>query len=578
MERVNKLAVAITIALGVSVASQANAEIALMSGGKGDALLFPVFNGSFENHFAILNDSGHWIQGHMRIRGAGWSGELLDFDVILSPHDVMEFRIADVDGDGFWEIDQSLDPKNFQYTGMLKNCQAENTGAQVQNCMDQSSLLIPPIGGSVTQELINYHRQWGYIEFISEGVLNGMNHAIMERLINPANAGKLANEGQRRSGNQLGTHLWSWTDADKARGGNDNGATDVQNVLGGTAFVTVPGTSHGLSYNAEAFTDFRTANNPHRIDNYLPNQAVIIHDENASNNAFGASPFGDYVYGFPFNAAGGTGDDRQDEARLRFSVTWGPTLADGDDYSPIVSEQGISRPDQGGQDDWDRTLTHANPAKGIDNVNSIAEVEEAVRLAGQHYTGFFLDNRPFDFACTGNCTSLTSLYYALFPTKYFYGESAALASTFSAYLTQSVSKLMGLQKNMQVEVWDTEERPACSPPVAETCDTSPCPPVDNNISEDCPFPLVYEGNLFSIANVKGVSNIANGIASSGADYSKGKFSIWPIASNDDPSQLTIGSHPSTLATWPLLLYTFELESANPSVDGAFVHHWKNMLR
>lgn len=543
-------------------------------------MIFPVFNGNFENHFAILNDSEHWIQGHVRLQGAGWSGELLDFEAILSPHDVMEFRVADVDGDGLWEIDQSLDPKNFRYTGMSKECGVENTNPTVPNCMDQSSLLIPLVSGNVPQALIDYHRQWGYIEFIGEGVLSGMTHATMEELIAPANAGKLASKGQRRSGNKLGTHLWSWTNADKARGSDDKGATDVPNVLSGTAFVTIPGASHGLSYNAEAFMDFRTVNNPHRIDNYPQNQAVIIHDEDAAGGTAGISPAGDYVYGFPFNAAGGAGfDDRQDEARLRFNVTWGPTLADGDDYTPIPTMTDITRPvDGAGQDNWDQTLTHANAGKGADHINSIAEVEEAVRWSGQRYTGFYLDNKPFDAACVQPaCTSLMSLYYALFPTKYFYGENAALAPSFDAYLNQTVSKLTNLQKHTQVELWDTEERSACSPPVEETCDTSPCPPITYT-RQDCPFSLKFEGELFSIAQIKAVPNITNGIAKSGANFSQGKFSIWPDANSDNPGNLSTGSHPSTLSTWPLLLYTFEFELANPSPDGAFVHHWKTMHR
>jgi len=85
MKPVNKLATAIAVALGIGIAVPTPAEITLHSGGKGDALLFPIFNGTFENHFAILNDSDYWIQGHLRFRGAGWSGELLDLDVILSP-------------------------------------------------------------------------------------------------------------------------------------------------------------------------------------------------------------------------------------------------------------------------------------------------------------------------------------------------------------------------------------------------------------------------------------------------------------------------------------------------------------
>lgn len=570
MKQVKKLVATMALALGVGICSQTPAHITLTPNGKGDALLFPVLNGNFENHFAILNDSDYWIQGHIRFRGDATSGELLDFDVILSPHDVMEFRIADVDGDGFWELDQSLDPKNFRYTGVLKNCQSEDGNVQVQNCMDQSSLLIPPVGGSMTQAAVNYHRQWGYIEFIGEGILNGMTHNIMEDLINPIYAGQLAYRGQRRVGNELGTHLWSWTDADRARHGDDKGASDVPDVLSGVAFVTISGTSHGLSYNAEALMNFRTPFNPHRIDNYPPNQAVILHDENPTGSVSGTSPFGDYVYGFPFDATGARGDDRRDEVRLRFSNTWGPTLADGDDYSPIPTDFDITRPTVDGLDDWDRTLSHANPIKGADHINSIAEVEEAIRYNGQRYTGFYLDDRPFDFACTpeADCTQLSSLYYALFPTKHFYGESTLLAATFSDYLAQSVSRLMNLRKNTQVEVWDIEERPAC--PV--TCEVSPCP-VGN-----CPFPLVYEGTLFSIDNIKAIEDIRNGIARAGTDYRQGKFAIWPEVSNFNPGQLAIGSHPSTLTTWPLLLYTFELESANPSADGAFIHHWKAMIR
>jgi hypothetical protein len=402
-----------------------------------------------------------------------------------------------------------------------------------------------------------------------------MNHEIMERLIDPAMAGQLAAEGQRRVGKQLGTHLWSWTDADLARGGDDKGAADVQNVLGGTAFVTLPGASYGLSYNAEVFTDFRTANNPHRIDNYPPNQAVIIHDENVSGDTFGISPFGDYVYGFPFNAAGGTGDDRQDEARISYNTTWGPTLADGDDYEPITSEQGISRPVIEGQDDWDRTLTHANPAKGADHINSIAEVEEAIRKAGQHYTGFFLDDLPSDF------TSLMSHYYALFPTKYFYGESTTLPASFDAYLAQSATLLVSLQKETSVEIWDTEERPCCcKPPDELPCEVSPCNKPEPKVCE-CKLYFPYEGNLFNIKQVKNVFKQASeavGAVSSCEFHSKGKFSIWPAVSNNDPSQLPVGSHPNTRSTWPMLLYTFDLESNNPSMDSAFVHHWKNMLR
>lgn len=577
MQKVNKLAVALAMALGLGSVAETQAEIQLETGGKGDALLFPIFSGNFENYFAILNDGNNWIQGHLRFRGAAWSGELLDLDVVLSPHDVMLFRLADVDNDGLWEIDQSLDPKNFRYTGMLKECEHAVTKVKTPNCLDQSDLLIPSVGGNVTQELINYHRQWGYVEFIAEGVLNGMTHETMEQLINPASAGALAPQGQRRVGNKLGTHLWSWTDADKARGGDDKGASDVGNDLSGTAFVTLPGASHGVSYNAEALRNFRTTDNPHRIDNYPLDQAVILHDEKASGPAQGTSPVGDYVYGFPFTpGVGNTADDRQEEARLRFATTWGPTFIDGDDYSQIPTDSGTDLPiGADGQDTWDALLTHANGAKGVDHINSITETEEAVRLGGQRYTSFFFDDALFDAACQGNgtpnlpasaCsdTTLLSMYYAFFPTKHFYGDSLPLPDTFDQYLAQAVTKLMQLQRLTEVELWDTEERPGCDAciPVEYECTTSPCPPPPEEKKCGCPFPLPYEGTLFSIDLIKAIPNMVSN--PSVATYGRGKFSIWPNATD--------------IATWPMLLYTFDLEATNPSADGAFVHHWKNMHR
>jgi hypothetical protein len=579
-----------------------------MSGGKGDALLFPVFNGTMDSHFAILNDSDYWIQGHLRFRGAGWSGELLDLDVILSPHDVLEFRIADVDGDGFWELDQSLDPKNFEYTGMLKDCKSKVTQEVFSNCMDPLDLLIPPVGGSVTQESIDYHFRWGYVEFIGEGVLGeevyneatgnwdtifGMNHGTMNALIDPTNEGKLANLGQRRIGEKkLGTHLWSWTDADGARGGDDKNAAvgdvnklDVPNMLSGTAFITLPEYSHGLSYNAEAIQDFRTAVNFHRIDNYPPTRAVIIHDENAGGKTYGASPAGDYLYGFPFNPAGaGPGDDRQDEARLSFNTTWGPTLADGDDYDPIPTMEGSPRPVNGaGQDDWDLKLTHANPAvKGPDNLNSIAEVEEAIRLTGQRFTGFYLDDidnqidgqgglipsgllKQLGIECTQvgvDCTSLMSIYYTFFPTKYFYGESAALAPNFNTYLNQAVNTLLGLIKETNFQLRDAKEECPCEPDNKVTpCEHSPCQPDYKEWPAPCTFRFKWqhEGQLSNILEFKRLIYCP---AEPNPNWkpSKGKLSIWPADGT----------------MWPMLIYTFDLEANNPSAGSSFIHHWKSM--
>jgi len=156
MKKMKKLAVAVGVALSLGVASQANAVMEFQHGGKGDVVLFPYYNGSegWENYYTITNDSPLWIQGHLRFRGAAWCAELRDFDIILSPGDVFVFRIADIDGDGEWELDQSLDIKNFQYTGLVEmadqgdmdlptsHCEGTD-GEKHWPCMDPSYGLIP---------------------------------------------------------------------------------------------------------------------------------------------------------------------------------------------------------------------------------------------------------------------------------------------------------------------------------------------------------------------------------------------------------------------------------------------------
>ncbi|MCP4695458.1 MAG: hypothetical protein GY862_01215, partial [Gammaproteobacteria bacterium] len=133
MKKANKLIVAIAAAASLSPAAS-QAEIKLKPDGFGDALIFPVFHGLAENYFTISNISYDYVQGHIRFRGAGWGSGLLDFDVILAPFDIFVFRLADLDGDGQWEIDQSIDPDNFAYTSLTGSCHGV---FPADNCMEQ---------------------------------------------------------------------------------------------------------------------------------------------------------------------------------------------------------------------------------------------------------------------------------------------------------------------------------------------------------------------------------------------------------------------------------------------------------
>lgn len=422
MRKLNKLAAAVAVALSVGVAApSANATIQLKPNARGDALLFPVFNGYVENYYTIMNNDNNWVQAHLRFRGAAWTGELLDFDVILSPGDVLVFRLADIDGDGYWEVDQSLDTGTFAWSGILQSCTNGNTGAKMDNCVDENPLLIPEASAAVPQALIEHQRHAGYVEFIGEGVflLNGVppSHALMTKLA--GNPGQFAIEGQREVSSPAGakgTSLWSWVDAQRAVfnvgyhheqalpvGTAIRTAADVPNALSGTAFIGLPGQSNVLTYNAEAFNDFRTSLNPHRIDNYPLDISVIVHDENAVGPAGGVAPVGDYVYGFmPENAL----ENRFDESRISFNNTWGPTLADGDDHALVLLPYDAIL----GWDAWDQRLNTLGVAN--DNTNSIAEVEEAIRSYGELFTSFYFDDGALP---NGGGSSLHSWYLLTSP-------------------------------------------------------------------------------------------------------------------------------------------------------------------
>jgi hypothetical protein len=329
MKRLKKsiiAAVAITLIGLVSSVGAMN----LKTDGMGDALLFPVFNGFVDNYFTVSNNSTDWIQAHVRFRGAEWSAELRDFDIVLSPGDVFVFRLADLDGDGAWELDQSIDEENWTYTGMLKT-----------DRMEPSSNLLEPTAGVVTDAQLTHQRRAGYVEVIGEAVLVGLTKTVA----------------------LAGMDAYVWSDYANGLGAighpGDRGLTDVGNVLSGTAFISMPGNANiGLAYNAEAIQDFRTDGAAHRIDNYFADTGVIVHDNNALAND------GAYLYRFPDATSAF-------EQRISFNNTWGPTLADGDDDDQFVADAFDVR---------------------YSEINSITEVENAILADGQSFNAYYFSN------------------------------------------------------------------------------------------------------------------------------------------------------------------------------------------
>jgi len=511
MKKMKKIVAAVGVALSLGVASQAaNAVMEYKPGGKGDALLFPFYKGTpgWDNYYAITNGANAWIQGHIRFRGAAWCGELRDFDIILSPGDVFVFRIADIDGDGLWEIDQSLDPQNFRYTGLhpaldqahsksISICNMGGTG-QTEACMDSSTRLMPSQSDAIiTEEVLAHQRELGYIEFIGESVLDGMDHNMMNILLSgvPEDWAPYQTDVFYKRG----TSSWKWSNAanhfaiiDPPQNNGvwvgDRGLSDVPNALSGVGFVSLTGTSSALSFNADAILNFRTGDNDHRIDNYrldingnpLPHwepkdRAVIVHHENGAAGGDGISPFGDYVYRFPLEQP----ESSVYEGRISFNNTWGPTLADGDDYDmsrtfangtnaygrPVNlrwTQGTLDNPTAMGNqadnqiDDWDIDLAAIGDPRPI---NSIAEIEEAIREGGQVFSAFYFDGSG-PGANHNFSSALKSWFIAYYPTKFFYGEKADFyaQTTLNNYIIQAARfMILRMGKTYNLQVWDINE-------------------------------------------------------------------------------------------------------------------------
>ncbi|MCP4700950.1 MAG: hypothetical protein GY862_29460, partial [Gammaproteobacteria bacterium] len=378
--------------------------------------------------------------------------------------DVFVFRLADLDGDGQWEIDQSIDPDNFAYTSLTGSCHG---AFPADNCMEPDDAQEPSV---VSQTDIDYNRNLGYMEFIGEAVLDGMTRGRMQALLTAgSDLSKVGLSEAHRSGTGtgLGTNTWRWSTAGTVNNvppyPDDLGLSDFPNIAGGTAFITIPGQSSGLAYNAEALADFRTptvvsgepsSDVSHRIDNYSRtvsartavhpvtgvqastaslDGAVILHHEDA------AAPDARYIYRFD-DAAGDAGGIY--ERAISWQNTRGPTMADGDDYyHPRITV--YEDPFAAVNDEYD--ISYNVP-------NSIAEIEEAIRAGGQRFAGFYFD----DGALPG-AAAMKSWFFALFPTKH---HAAAHAPFFDipypnpgefldaiVYFLENTAKVISLHDN-----------------------------------------------------------------------------------------------------------------------------------
>jgi len=433
---------------------------------------------------------------------------------------------------------------------------------------------------------------------------------------------------------------WEWFVVDKLF--IDDALAGVPNVLSGSAFILLSGQSQGIAYNAEALVNFRTANNEHRIDNYLmyhkptpsykPKSAnetpdgvyvslrvqenvanmtanqivglenslspdvvtkmnadreVILHDENVSGAADADPylPYGDYI--FQFGNQPGI-DDRYSEAALSFQNTWGPTLADGDDYNlygvrptfsyekdPLLRTESpdlvVMRPlihdAETADDDFDSSPYISGLLRGLGVRNSIAEVEEAIREGGQTFTAFYFDGSRLDAEKKSQVT-LKSMYFAVYPTKYFWAmrNGGYGAKNLGDYSKFAVRWLLEKPKPYQLEVWDISENSACKEIPREGGIVSPWV-VNEETGNPCVMLLRSEVTFFDITNIKS-SFPAEAMA---PNYPMGRVVLAPAADANDPMYLDPQGKDLEVS-WPGLMYTFEL-----GLDWS-IGQWRSMNR
>jgi hypothetical protein len=495
--------------------------------------------------------------------------------------------------------------------------------------------LVPSVrNAAITDPIVDHHLKVGYIEFIGEAVLDNMDHGKMEQLLSDKPAVALA-PFQTQQGNKRGVTVWSWSDAGN-RFKNDQGLSDVPNALSGTAFITLSGATHGLAYNAEALVNFRTemVNQPvyadeqyfasgrhllapaHRIDNYRfyhdtdagidyalddnemkirANRAVIVHDENVSGpgSATPASktlyrPYGDYVLRYDRNAGNTSSvEDRYDESMMSFQNTWGPSLADGDDYELMGIRPTYGDPQD---DDFDASWKDYPLPYSLGVPNSIAEVEEAIRRDGQTFTAYYFDSDKLP----NSDTSLTSQYFAYFPTKVFWGQmyDQYKAGSYGEYINQAVQMLLAKAKPYCLELWNNTESEACRAKSPEVAFGSPYVPGSgasggagagagaglsgvscrNPNATPCITALGFELSFFDIASVKTrfPGKEVSGIDLN--DFKGGKVVFDPSITANDPFK-NDSSKPNEFGqTWPALMYTFELG------EDWSLSHWRSLQR
>lgn len=561
-------------------------------GGIGDALIAPFYRaiqnsavgpdfvGNYVSYVSIENTTNAWVAAHVRLRTGRFSIEVVDFPILLSPHDVFWFqfestvdpttgKVTDVK---LWTNDEDtikhsgLD-QNGKITGLTYDPTTKTATIDLKNnILTQFTKLAgdtytdPSSGNTYTYQDMNELTQGeisiiGLFELRSSDFPAGYNlnpkdnfYTVMNQLMND------------KIGGPTGHASYA---ADPAFVGNPNlrvEAQDVGKALMGQVFIGDFSTGIYSGYAMTAIKDFRT--NACGERGTIAHRDTYIRNSMANNNNTPIWP-GAILYNYdPQGTTAGNPYVAPD-----WATDFGPTLNDGDNWL-------------------------GTPTSGVDSF-SLDEVDDA--LIKQHVESTYF-NGGF-----GAAPHTYTIGVFTFPTKflhYFYDGKSGLPATTRPnddWPVGNLSEAKSVRGRMDVatdtsdidilgKMWNTQEEPTSSTsPFFETTlpwEVNVIPfgqatydAMQNfcylqNLSESSPFvagvdfPKYFAGQwMMQGFNLLGSGDPRNTSTPGAVAYNRGNYSLLSYLDNN-------GGMPNGL---PVLSVMFDYEYAGPDGTTGYPH-------
>jgi hypothetical protein len=221
-----------------------------------------------------------------------------------------------------------------------------------------------------------------------------------------------------------------------------------------------------------------------------------------------------------------------------------------------------------------RSAGAGNAGNGF--VNSIAEVDEAIRAAGDSFTAYYMDKLAGDvFDKSGLTTDgLITQFLSFFPTKFFYFEfqprnigcaPASAFTTLNGFVAEAVARMMAKPKGVAAQVWDIKEHLASVITNAE-CISPATDPIcfTTTTGIALPFEVGVMGVDFMTPPLGGSLN---------PPWDKGKVVIDLVGNGLVPGYVGKGAGSEG---WAGLMYAFEWDTNTFPLG--ILTHWRSMQR